>query len=148
MHVSIKSSLAWRSRHKKIRDRLRSRLRSRLRLRLNQRIKNINSLLNMRFQCQDKYQHVVVLTTGVKYTTLEQENYAPQMPIYLIWTLINPSHAELTQATRALCLYHIPTEIYNGQLLTEVEPVNSSPYSYNNDILFYNTFWFLLETVS
>ena len=96
LHASIKSNLAWRSRHKKIRDRLRSRLRStqkklgidrdqaRLRSRLNQRIKNINSLLNMRSQCQDKYQHVVVLTTGVKYTTLEQENYAPQMPIYLI----------------------------------------------------------------
>ena len=54
----------------------------------------------------------VVWTTGVKYTTLEQDNYAPQMPLYLIWTLMNPSHAELTQATRALCLYHIPTEIY------------------------------------
>jgi hypothetical protein len=44
---------------------------------------------------------------------------------------MNPSHAELTQATRALCLYDIPTEINNRQLLTEVEPVNSSPYSYN-----------------
>jgi hypothetical protein len=44
---------------------------------------------------------------------------------------MNPSHAELTQAMRALCLYHIPTEIYIWQLLTEVKPVNSSPYSYN-----------------
>ncbi len=43
---------------------------------------------------------------------------------------MNPSQAELTQATRALCLYHIPTEIYIWQLLTEVEAVNSSPYSY------------------
>ena len=54
LHASIKSNLAWRSRHKKIRDRLRSRLR----VRLNQRIKNINSLLNMKSQCQGKYQHV------------------------------------------------------------------------------------------
>jgi hypothetical protein len=44
---------------------------------------------------------------------------------------MNPSHAKLTQATQALCLYHIPTEIYIWQLLTEVEPVNLSPYSYN-----------------
>jgi hypothetical protein len=25
---------------------------------------------------------------------------------------MNPSQAELTQVKRALCLYHIPTEIY------------------------------------
>jgi hypothetical protein len=44
---------------------------------------------------------------------------------------MNPSDAELTQATPSFMLVALLRTKYIWQLLTEVEPINSSPYSYN-----------------
>ena len=44
---------------------------------------------------------------------------------------MNPSDAELTQATPSFMFVAFLTTKYIWQLLTEVEPVNWSPYSYN-----------------
>jgi hypothetical protein len=73
----------------------------------------------------------VVLMTGVKWSTLEQAYYTPQMPIYLMYLnepkqrWADPSHAKLNVCSITL------RPKYIWELLTEVEPVNSSPYSYN-----------------
>jgi hypothetical protein len=73
----------------------------------------------------------VVLTTGVKWSTLEQANYAPQMPIYLMylnepkWRRADPSNAKLNVCSITL------RPKYIWQLLTEVESVNSFLYSCN-----------------
>ncbi len=42
---------------------------------------------------------------------------------------MNPSNAELTQAVPSFMFVALLTKKYIWQLLTEVEPVNSSPYS-------------------
>ena len=49
---------------------------------------------------------------------------------------MNPSDDELTQAVPSFMFVALLTTKYIWQLLTEVEPVNSSPYSIQyNDIL-------------
>jgi hypothetical protein len=42
---------------------------------------------------------------------------------------MNPSNAELTQAMPSFMFVALLTAKYIWQLLTEVKPVNSSPYS-------------------
>ena len=44
---------------------------------------------------------------------------------------MNPSDAELTQATPSFMFVALLRMKYIWKLLTEVEPINSSPYSYN-----------------
>ncbi len=84
----------------------------------------------------------VVLTTGVKWSTLKQANYAPQMPIYLMYPN-EPKQCRADRSDAKLYVCNITLILnYIWQLLTEVEPINLSPYSYNTRTLsLVGVFW-------